>query len=260
MKKLKIIQPECYKNYSLSAGITTRNGGISTGGYKSWNFGFNSGDDPENVIKNRELLYSHLNGSPEHFVYANQVHSDKIAVITQKERGIGAFSRDNALDGIDAMITQEKDIFLTIQTADCMSIFVFCPVSMSIGLVHAGWKGTELNAIGKTIEKMQEYFHAQPEKMIVYFGPSICRDCYEVGEEFQNIFRSDELGFKEGKIYLDLLRANKRNCQQQGIPEKNLFSDSFCTFRDHENFFSYRRDGAKTGRMISFFAIRSFFH
>ncbi len=249
------ITPNCYENFPVVAGITMRNGGVSSDGYSSLNTGFNSGDFPENVLKNREVLYSLLNVNGDDFVFANQVHGDKIQIVSKKHKGAGKQYPANALSGIDGMITNEKNIFLTIQTADCMSIFIYCPVNNVISLLHAGWKGTELNIAAKAVELFINEYKCKPEDLIAYLGPCISVENYQVGNEFRDYFHSDFLIERQGELYLDIKKANYKNLFDAGLQEENIFIDNNCTFNNPDLFFSYRRDGAKTGRMLSFFSI-----
>lgn len=253
--EIQIIKPKCFDKYSLVAGVTSRIGGVSKDGYSSFNMGFGSGDNKTSVIKNRDILYNYLNSDDKHFVYGKQVHGKEIKIIKESDFGSGAFSEEDAIQGIDGMITNHKGIFITIQTADCMSVFIYCPKKNVIALLHAGWKGTKLNIISYCVSLMKEQFDCNEEDLVVYLGPSISGNHYEVGKEFLGFFSDEVLNQKNDKIYLDLVKANKLNCIRSNILKQNVFCDNFCTFSDRNNFYSYRRDGKHTGRMLSYFAL-----
>ena len=245
---------DCYKSLPVICGVTLRKGGVSLGGYTSLNMGFNSGDEKEKVIENRERLYNELNASSSSFIYANQVHGDNVEVILSDYMGRGALSSSDAIDNIDGMVTNKKGIFLTIQTADCMSIFVYCRKSKSIGLLHAGWKGTKLNIVKKGIDLMQEKFGAKPDDMICYLGPAISVNNYKVGDEFCSYFDKEFLNKTKDGLFLDIKKANCANLINLGVNE--IYSYSGCTYSEDDKFFSYRRSGANTGRMLSFICLK----
>jgi hypothetical protein len=94
----------------------------------------------------------------------------------------------------------------------------------------------------------------QPKDISVAFGPAIGVCCYEVSKDFQDYF-PNEVVSREGKYYLDLKRVNKEQLREQGIEEKNIHDSDICTCCNHD-YFSYRREGKQTGRMISLMLLR----
>ncbi len=252
---INIIHPKCFETLPVIAGITTRIGGVSENSYATLNMGFNSGDNPDHIINNREILYDYLNADENTFVYANQVHEDIVLMIKPSHKGAGAKSSQTAIPGIDGMITHLQRIFLTIQTADCMSVFLYCPLKKVISLVHAGWKGTRLNIAGKAANLMRKKYSCIPERMIAYLGPCIGADKYQVGREFKKYFSPEFLIERDRKFFFDLNKANYSNLVNAGLNAENIYTDNYCTYTNENLFYSYRRDGEKTGRMLSFFAL-----
>jgi YfiH family protein len=244
---------DCFKGLPLISGITLRYGGVSTKGYSSLNMGFNSGDDKEAVLENRQRLYHELGLTSESFVYANQAHGNNIEIINTSHKGRGSLSSADAIENIDGMITDKKGIVLAIQTADCMSIFIYCKKSRTAALLHAGWKGTKLNIAGKAVKMMEQEYNASPSDMVCYLGPSICSENYKVGDEFYTYFDKEFLEERNGGIFFDIKRANRNNLLNAGV--KNIYAYNGCTFAQEGNFFSYRRDGFNTGRMLSFISL-----
>jgi len=175
--------------------------------------------------------------------WRKQVHGDDILVAN------GVAGEVKACPDADAYITDKKDLPIAIRTADCVPVFIFDPVHKAIGLVHAGWKGTHKLIAAKTVQRMREKYSSQPSDLKIVLGPSIRDCCYQVGEEFQDYFPS-YVKMKEGHLYLDVVAANRGQLLQAGVRPENIFDSGICT-SCHKNYFSFRRDGAKAGRMIS---------
>jgi polyphenol oxidase len=128
-------------------------------------------------------------------------------------------------------------------------VFIFDPRHHAIGVAHAGWKGTHKAIALKTVQRMQEKYDSRFSDLKIILGPSIRECCYQVGQEFSGHF---PLHIKErgGHLYLDLIKANRDQLLQAGILQENIFDSGICTYCN-KNYFSFRRDGAKAGRMIS---------
>ena len=106
---------------------------------------------------------------------------------------------------------------------------------------------------------MTEKFGCSPDDIIAGIGPSIHMHAYEVGSEvveavkisFTNSSALLKPSLNEGKAYFDLWEANKTVLQESGIPEENIEVMGLCSFEHSDLFYSARRDGANTGRMVS---------
>ena len=140
----------------LTAAVSTRLGGISTGDFKSLNMSFSTGDDKEAVKENRRRYFNALGISIKDLVGCNQVHGVHIEQVTKKDCGRGVEGKEDALPGCDGLITNEPGVALTMNFADCTPLLFFDPVRKAIGLAHGGWRGTAGNIAGLTVEKMKE--------------------------------------------------------------------------------------------------------
>jgi polyphenol oxidase len=167
-----------------------------------------------------------------------QIHSDRVLLVDRP--GIAG-------EG-DAMISATPDLTLAIRTADCYPILLADLKIRAVAAIHAGWRGTAARIVQKTVEKMRAEFGSRPEKLIAAIGPGIGVCCYEVGEEVARLFGLST----RGKI--DLARANREQLLESGVPAAQIHSIARCTFCEPEVFHSYRRDGDRAGRMISFIA------
>lgn len=212
------------------------------------------------IIKNRNNLVQQLPFDQNTtYITAQQTHSDHIALI-EKSKSRGWTDYEAAIPDCDAMITAQKGVVLTILTADCVPVLLYDPVHEVIGAVHAGWRGTEKNITGKTVEKMIDMFDINPKDLIVYIAPSIKRCCYEVGEEvilhFSNNESSNETFDAKGEKYmLDLPMINQLQLQEKGVILDNIETDPACTSCEVDHFFSYRKEQGCSGRFMSMIAL-----
>lgn len=221
-------------NIDCSHGFSVRHGGVSNVPYASLNLG-GSEDDPSKITVNRTIALENLNLSIQNLAYLKQVHGNKVqpAIVGQQEG--------------DALVTNQKQLVLAISIADCYPL-LFCDKANSvIAAVHAGWRGTVTKIAENAIESMLK-LGAKLENIQVAIGQGISQAQFEVGNEV--IAQFEQAGFpsacwKENK--LNLIACNKHTLLQSGIGQKNIWCMNRCTFED--DFFSYRRDSGKTGRM-----------
>lgn len=245
--------PDCFRPYpELIALQSTRNGGVSTGAYRSLNLGRNTGEREAVVHENTRRLCAAAGIDPECMVFSEQVHGT--AILTAENPG--------SYCGYDALITNKKNLFLCIFTADCYPVLIYDPRNKVSGAIHAGWKGSAGSIVMKTIEAMQKQFNSLPAECIAYIGTGISPEAYEVGREVAMEFPADScqrssILQQEEKYLLDLGMVNYRQILASGIPPSNIECSPFCSVRDHNLFYSYRRDQGKTGRMVSLIGVRS---
>jgi polyphenol oxidase len=238
--------------------FSTRNTGMSEGIFESLNFGTHHGEE-ENMKKNLILLSDALNLDSKKFVIPIQTHGDQIGIVDQ----LNCLS---VFENTDALITNVPSIVLAIKTADCVPILLFDHVKKVIGAVHSGWKGTAQNIIGKTIEKMTSIFDSQPSDIIAAIGPCIGQRNYEVGidvvQKIESIMSVQKPVFyyknhETRKAFIDLALTNSQLLKQAGVLENKIETSGFCSFTMKNDFFSARRDGSITGRMINGISIKS---
>ncbi len=180
--------------------------------------------------------------------WRKQIHGDNILAA---RGGVGA---SKGCPDADAYITDEKNLPIAIRTADCVPVFIFDPHRRIIGLAHAGWRGTYKAIAAKTVQRMQEKYASQASSLKIVLGPSIRECCYQVGEEFRDYFPAyvrDRGGF----LYADMIGANRDQLLQAGVRQENILDSGICTCCN-KDYFSFRRDGAKAGRMISLMMLK----
>ncbi len=275
---LRILQADALAKIPwLVHGFSTRPGGLSDlGGERVLNLGFAEWDAKENVLENRRRFQSALEAEKLALCGLSQIHSDVVQVFdaapTTPCRG-------------DASATNRPGLLLGVQTADCVPILLVDPKKRAVAAVHAGWRGTLRRIITKTIGKMQMRFGTKPVDLLAAIGPSIGGCCYEVGTEVASEFRSqfpnasewfDELRTGDEpnplqwlnmappghqpppkNVLLDLRKANRAQLLEAGLRSQNIMVSDWCTACRRDLLFSYRKEDAATGRLMSVIGIRN---
>jgi YfiH family protein len=291
--KIEILQPNLFQKIPwLVHGFSTRVGGFSRAyGKGALNLGFTKDDSRSAVGKNRAAFVgkllakqnssSHsaqeLKSHPWPLITLRQVHSDII-------RHVDAFSEPPAGDGL---ITNTPGFLLAIQTADCLPVILVDPRNRSVGVFHAGWRGTLKRVVEKGVGEMRRCFGTRPRDLKAAIGPGIHGCCYNVGpevrEEFESQFAYAERLFRvveetdpvrekypmlfltarapghselPKKIYLDLVEANRQQLLAAGLSAKSIEASPLCTNCRTDLLFSYRAEKGKTGRMMAVAGIR----
>ena len=245
--KLSVFKFESFKKYKdIAHFVTTKEGWISGANPRF------TGDE-EAIYKNfRKELATSCEWDAQRFVFPRQTHSDHVVIV----------SSGNVLPAVadtDALITSEPGLFVCVQTADCVPVLLFDPCKKVVAAVHAGWRGTVAKIAALTVQKMSEAFGCNPSDIQAGIGPSIHIHAYEVGPEVAHAVTSAfanhnallKPSLNEGKAYLDLWEANKTILMEAGLEEANIEVMGLCSFEHHDLFYSARRDGIQTGRMVS---------
>lgn len=235
----KIFEP--YKN--LVAFTTTK----QLKGAKTPRF---TPESEREIWDNRRLLAGNLKISPGQLLFPRQTHSANVLVIDDFPT--------KELDDTDALITNRKSICICVQTADCVPVFLFDPLKEVVAIVHSGWRGTVQKIAGKTVEAMVSRFGISPQNILAAIGPSIGPDVYEVGDEVVNkVCNSfDVTGnliskHTTGKYHFNLWEANRQILTDKGVSPDNIEIAGECSFLLNEKYYSARKEGVETGRMVS---------
>ena len=146
----------------------------------------------------------------------------------------------------DALISGQPGRTLSIRTADCLPILLADRRTGAVAAIHAGWRGTVAQIAPAAVSRMTEEFGSKPEDIIAAIGPGIGPCCYEVGDEVARQFG------ESGSRHLNLAEHNRRQLEKVGVCPANIDVISPCTFCNVDEFFSYRREGERAGRMISY--------
>lgn len=248
----------------VSHAFSTRLGGVSKGNFATMNFSFTRGDDRDDVLENYRRMAAALGVDRERMVLTWQTHTTNVRRVTEEDEGKGIV-RDRDYRDVDGLITDIPGITLVTFFADCVPLYFLDPVHKAIGLSHSGWRGTVKRMGQVTVDAMKEAFGTRPEDIIACIGPSICGDCYEVGEEVADEFADafhekyhDVILLKKqnGKYQLDLWKANEIVLKEAGIKGDNLAVTNICTYCNPQLLFSHRRTAERRGNLCAFLSVK----
>lgn len=229
--------------------FSTRIGGVSMGETFSMNFGFKRKDKRENIIENFRLLGEAVGFDPNRAVLTNQVHKDVVWVATEDDAGKGLF-RESDIIGVDALVTNVKNLPIFSFHADCTPVMLLDPVKKAVGVVHSGWKGTLLNICEKTVNRMITAYDTNPCDLICAVGPCIGKCHFEVDMDVAEQFESQFVEMHE-KPHVDLWSVVFNQLKNAGVKEENIIMSNICTYCNNDIYYSYRGDNHRTGNTVA---------
>jgi len=261
----------------LVHGFSTRLGGVSVlDGQKVLNLSFMDWDNRENVAENRRWFQSATGAKEFTLAPIQQFHSDLVQLFSEPPA--------ETCKG-DASTTNRPGVLLGVQTADCVPVLLVDPKKRAVAAIHAGWKGTLLRITQKAVGRMQLEFRSKPSDLLAAIGPSIGPCCYEVGADFVPKFTAQFADaaeyFDEARsgeepnplqwlnrmppghqppprgVHLDLRKANRSQLLAAGLRAQNIFANNLCTACRTDLFFSYRKEGPLSGRLLSVVGIKT---
>jgi YfiH family protein len=222
---------------SVRAGTTLRHNGVSDGAYTSLNLAMHVGDDPQRVMKNRQLL-----GLPYEPVWLEQVHSNIV---------IDVACHKGEVPRADASFSTAKHQPCVVLTADCLPLLVTDMEATCVAAIHAGWRGLVNGIIEATLNTLP----VPASNLMVWLGPAIGPQAYEVGGDVRQAFIHQDTKAQHAFIQtddshwlMDIYQLARQRLQACGITR--IFGGEHCTYTDSDKYFSYRRDNI-TGRMAS---------
>lgn len=227
----------------VHAAVSTRSGpGVSAAPFDRFNLGLRSGDAPEAVNANRNALQQALR-LPAAPRWLRQVHGTVVAELGP----LPTVDEPRA----DAAVSHIRGTVLSILTADCLPV-LFCTLDgLQIGAAHAGWRGLAAGVLETTVAQML----SPPSQLMAWLGPCIGAASYEVGAEVRDAFvahdRAADVCFvatRPGHWWCDLAGLARQRLEAASV--RHIHGGGFDTFAD-ERFYSYRRDGARSGRLAS---------
>ena len=229
----------------------SKNGGVSQEIYSSLNCGLGSDDKKENILKNLDIVSQRIGVNTKNLFTMNQTHSNKVVVINDANKHPRRINSD-------ALVTNQKNIAISVLTADCVPILIYDEINQIIASIHAGWKGAFGGIIENTLNEINKI--SGSGKINVAIGPCIGVNNYEIGQEFYVSFvqRSKKnkrffFPVSKNKFLFDLRKYINSKFEELGV--NHIENISFDTFSDEKNFFSFRRSkkiGEKDyGRCIS---------
>ncbi len=210
--------------------------------YDAFNLGLRSGED-ENIVQANRVSLKRALQLPSPPRWLSQVHGDRSLRVTEE-----------IFDGeqqADAVFTTQPNIVLAILTADCLPILLCADDGSEIAAIHAGWRGLSAGIVESTVARLR----TPRANLLAWLGPAIGRASYEVGEEVRTAFVSKSanaasafVATRPGHWLCDLYSLVRQKLHVVGV--EKIFGGNFDTFTD-ARFYSYRRDGALSGRFAS---------
>ena len=212
-------------------------------------------DSAAAVAENRRRAYGVFERDTDRLVHASLIHSNQVARVSSAD--LGQWIPDS-----DGLITNEPQLGLTMNFADCGSVFLYDPIHHAIGLGHAGWKGAIADLPGEMVRKMVQEFGSDPTKLVAALGPCISVSHYEVDEPLISqaqqrfpkwidrllVYQHDKMGKTIGRPHFNLALANHINLHDAGLPLEHVELPNLCTASRTDLFFSHRAEKGKTGR------------
>lgn len=246
---LDVLTWPAFDGYPVSAVVTTRHGGVSTGGYTSLNLSLAVGDDPGAVAENRSRAAAAVGGTLDDMVFAEQVHSRNAQIVTAADRGRGARDRGSAIPATDALVTSDVGTVMAALAADCVPIVLYDPVCHMLACVHAGWRGMVARVVEPALAAMAT-LGTRAADVIAALGPAISPEVYQVGGEvaaevrqaFGDGAESLLVADGTGRWLLDIWGGNRLALAAAGVPATQIHVAQVPTGPAPGHFFSYRAE------------------
>ena len=244
MAESNLIRSQLLAAHGITALFTLRSGGVSPPPFESLNFG--PDDSEDNIARNMRILVEH-GGLPDAPHQANQVHGAELLWC----HGPGAMHTQAA----DILITDKPDTAIAVRTADCLPILIADPDQGIVAAVHAGWRGTAANVATTAVQAMLKS-GATSDRLVASLGPCIGPCCFKVGEKAASALQAsvsgaDQYISENTQRTADLRAINRLQLLAAGVCDQHIECIDACTSCDADRFFSYRRDGAATGRHLA---------
>ena len=246
MTEAVFIIPDWPAPAHVHAASTTRRGGASAAPYNSFNLATHVGDEAPRVQQNRQQLREALQLTTEP-TWLEQVHG--VGVLD-----VGLLNSASPCVA-DASISTEGDAVCAVMTADCLPVLMCDRAGRGVAAVHAGWRGLAGGVLEATAKRLCQQLDCQTDELMVWLGPAIGPQAFEVGNEVRDAFMaidaSAEQAFvanRPGHWLADIYLLARQSLQRQGVDA--VYGGGRCTYNEAETFFSFRREPT-TGRMAS---------
>lgn len=220
---------------------------------KPCNLAPHTGPEQDLAVPRRKEVCAALQLDFDRLTCPQQVHGVKVARVDASNAGVGRAGRETAIADCDGVMTDVAGVPLVAFSADCCLLLIVEPAVHAVGLTHAGWRGVAGGGARVLVEEMQRAYGASPERMLAAIGPAAQPCCYEISDDLaEQLAASPEVGpdmltRPAEKWHLNMHSALTRQLSQCGLVAEQVERLNLCTICD-ERFFSYRREGAATGR------------
>jgi hypothetical protein len=223
----------------VTAWVTERAGGASSGSYSALNLATHVGDAPERVAENRAILSAGVR-LPSEPVWLEQVHGTNVLDL----------DRDHVAPA-DGAVTSRAGVVCAVLTADCLPVIFASRDGGRVGVAHAGWRGLLNGVLPAAVRALR----TPPQDIVAWLGPAIGAESYEVGAEVRDAYlardRHADRAFtpnERGRWQADLYALARASLARAGVGA--VHGGGFCTYREAHRFFSHRRE-APCGRFAT---------
>lgn len=232
--------------------FSTRHGGVSPAPFDSMNLGIASApgeaDTESNVAANAARLMDAIGAGTSRMVRVRQVHGCAVHACAPAGHGVPSPEADAVLSDLPSHAA-------CVRTADCVPVLLACTATGAVAAIHAGWRGIVAGVVPRAVAALRERYGADPAAMAAAIGPCIGREVYEVGPEvaaeFARAVGGEHVlpaGPSRPREHIDCFGAVRAQLVACGVPARSIDGTELCTVRSPD-FFSFRRDGARSGRM-----------
>ena len=252
---MSLASPELLESSLLRAAgfrhaFFCRRGGVSEGPYASLNFSISVGDAPENVSRNLALAAESLALDKQRIFFLSQVHGAVSRVLDGSEAAADVLTTEG-----DGLSSRCSDLACSVRTADCVPLLVADRRSGGAAAIHAGWRGIVRGVVESGVESLRSIAGSKPE-LVVAIGPHIREEAFEVSEDVARELEASSpvsgvVDRRPRKPHVSLANIVRGKLVALGIPEAAIDDVGGCTLTEAERFFSFRRDGKASGRLLS---------
>jgi len=247
-KAVPLLEPHWPAPLNVKACVSTRMGGKSVFPFDSMNLALHVEDDPATVELNREILANAIGQKLTDFQWLEQVHGTKI---------VAAKHAQNA-ERADGVWTSAPGLVCAVMTADCLPVLLCNAKGTKVMAVHAGWRGLAADIAAKAAQMFDS-----SEEVLAWMGPAIGPQHFEVGAEVREAFLAMNATYDQAffaattsasskkKYFADIYQLCRTQLALVGVAGTQVYGGEACTYSDQTNFYSYRRDGKRSGRMAS---------
>jgi YfiH family protein len=237
--------------HGFAHGFSLRTGGVSEPPFDSLNVARNVGDETSAIDENRVRLARAVGYVPDALFEVSQVHGATVVVVEGGEnvevvRGVSA----------DALVARRGAGAIGVRVADCAPVLLADVETRAVAAVHAGWRGAVRGVVAAAIASLVRNFDSRPEMLVAAIGPHIRVGAFEVGDDVAAEIAAaahgrDVVRRAEPRPFVDLSRVVRAQLEHAGVRPEAIDDVGGCTHDEPERFFSFRRDGQRSGRHLA---------
>jgi YfiH family protein len=213
----------------------------------------------EEVLDNYRRLQEVTGIAPDRIVRAHLANGTNVARVGEEDAGRGVTRDPGFLQGVDAIYTNQPNLYISLTTADCFPLILHDPKNQAVGIAHCGWRGIVGRLDQKLMTAMAKDLGTKPSDVLAVIGPGIRECCYRQHDDgLRNAFAEyKDLSLirehPDGTYNIDIALALRANLNNLGITE--VVDTKLCTGCRPE-FYSARKEGFQTGRMLNLAALK----